>query len=117
VGERERGRSDSVRGAFTGDGEAVKSAGSEEALRHPLELDEVTFWAWRRGAIGGDGCGVVWWCSQGLYIGPSMGRGGGPARETAGGSGLLYCTGFGERRRGGRRVMEAAPTWERCGQW
>jgi hypothetical protein len=37
------------------------------------------------------------------------GRGGGPVRETAGGSGLLYFTGFRERRQGGRRVMEARP--------
>jgi hypothetical protein len=33
-GEGERGRSDGVGGAFTGDGEAAKSAGGEEALWH-----------------------------------------------------------------------------------
>jgi hypothetical protein len=63
-----------VRGAFTGDGEAVKLASGKEALRHPLELDAVTFWAWRRGAIGGDGRDVEWWCSRGLYIGRSRGE-------------------------------------------
>jgi hypothetical protein len=68
---RERGRSNGVRGAFTRDREAAKSAGGEEVLLHPLELDAVTFWAWRRGAIGGDGHGVEWWCSRGLYIGQS----------------------------------------------
>jgi hypothetical protein len=71
---RERGRSDGVVGAFTGDGEATKLANGEEALRHPLELDAVTFWAWRRGAIGGDGRGVEWWCSRGHYISQSRGE-------------------------------------------
>jgi hypothetical protein len=33
----------------------------------------------------------------------------------ASGSGLLYFTGFGERRRGGKEVMEATPSWERRG--
>jgi hypothetical protein len=73
VGERERGRSDGVRGAFTGEGEAAKSAGSEEVLWHPLELDAATFRAWRREAIGGDGRSLEWWCSRGLYIGRSQG--------------------------------------------
>jgi hypothetical protein len=69
AGEGERGRSDIVGGAFTGDGEVAKSDGGKEALQHPLELDAATFWAWRRGAIGGDGRGVEWWCSRGFYIG------------------------------------------------
>jgi hypothetical protein len=70
AGERER-KERRCQGCFTRDREAVKSAGGEEVLRHPLELDAVTFWAWRRGAIGGDGHGVEWWCSRGLYIGQS----------------------------------------------
>jgi hypothetical protein len=36
----------------------------------------------------------------GLLYRLKPGRGGGPARETVGGSGLLYLTGFGERSRG-----------------
>jgi hypothetical protein len=85
----ERGRERKERrccGAFTGDGEAAKLAGGEEALRHPLELDAAIFWAWRRGAIGGDGRGVEWWCSRGLYVGWSRGeeavrQGKGPVAE------------------------------------
>jgi hypothetical protein len=61
-------------------------------------------WTWR---------GVV--MLTGTLYRSEPGRGGGLARETAGSSGLLYFTGFGERRRGGGGVMEAVPTWERRG--
>jgi hypothetical protein len=65
-------------------------------------------WTWR---------GVV--VLTGTLYRSKPGRGGGLARETAGGSGLLYFTGFGERRRGGGGVMEAVPTWQRRdgGRW
>jgi hypothetical protein len=49
------------------------------------------WWGWTR-------CGVV--VLTGPLYRPESGRGGGPAREMAGGSGLLYFACFGERRRG-----------------
>jgi hypothetical protein len=73
AGERER-KEQRCRGCLHWNGEAAKSAGGKEALQNPLELDAAMFWAWRREAIGGDGRGVEWWCSRGLYIGWSRGE-------------------------------------------
>jgi hypothetical protein len=55
--ERERGRSDCVGGAFTGDGEAVKSDGGGEALRRRFGHGEEELLvgmdtAWSGGAHG-----------------------------------------------------------------
>jgi hypothetical protein len=49
--------------ALTGVGKAAESAGGEEALRQPFELDAAMLWAWIRGAKGGVGHNVERWYS------------------------------------------------------